>query len=88
MEYLSHIVVTSQSMKKIGAPTPLLICLQARKCPTLLKQLWLISGKVNEMIFFLQKLKKTVMVSHFRSLENSTEFSNYKVLQLMGACCT
>jgi hypothetical protein len=35
------IVVTSQSInKKIWAPTPLLLCSQTRKCPTLLKQLW------------------------------------------------
>ena len=40
MEFQSHIVVTSQSTnKKFGPPNPLLLCLQASKCPTLLKQL-------------------------------------------------
>jgi hypothetical protein len=40
-KFHSHIVVTSQSInKEFGAPTPLLLCLQTRKCPTLLKQLW------------------------------------------------
>ncbi len=43
MEFQSHTVVTSQSMKKIGGSHPLLLCLQTSNCPTLLKQLWYVS---------------------------------------------
>ncbi len=41
-KFHSHIDVMSQSInKKFGATTPLLLCLQTRKFPTLFKQLWL-----------------------------------------------
>ncbi len=39
MEFLSYIVVTSQSMNIIWGSHPLLLCLQTSKFPTLLKQL-------------------------------------------------
>jgi hypothetical protein len=47
MEFQSHIVAASQSMKKNWGSHPLLLCLQTSKGPTLIQQLWLASRFCN-----------------------------------------
>jgi hypothetical protein len=57
-----HIVVTSQIIN-LGLP-PLWLCLQTRKCPTLLKQLWVLVAFENPNPFILTGRDKSKIHSH------------------------
>jgi hypothetical protein len=53
-------------MNKIfGATTPLLLCLQTRKCPTLLKQFWVEIEKMGKMSFRPRKVLSVSRVQCF-----------------------